>query len=263
MRRFSRKRLRVGLAALALAVAAILGGLFYFFVQPPALPTVAEAELNYRAKPAIDVPDAVAWNRVGFAKELLNVTDSVVVVDGGPHPVPDPEWRRFKARFPWRKNIDRNLLFQKSFFVRSPYAPPDCSGSACFTLREYRDYTWVELAQPVAVDYIPAETDLIKPEPGHLTVKVIRKCQFLQFTDSIYRMTDGRGNFYVMHATETGEPTTAVSLPAGWTVEPVDLAEPLTLGPFGADGDCYYNVAGDSLGQGYHQYIYAAETYPE
>ena len=94
-------------------------------------------------------------------------------------------------------------------------------------------------------------------------VKVIRKCQFLQFEDGFYRLTDGRGNFYAMHATETGEPTTEEVLPPGWTVKRIDFVQPLTLSPFGSDGECYFNMVGDHLGQGYHQYIYAAETYPE
>ena len=69
-------------------------------------------------------------------------------------------------------------------------------------------------------------------------------------------MTDGRGNFYVTHATETGQPTKEVVLPSGWTVAKIDLDKSLTLSPFRLDGECYYNVVGDYLGKGYHQYIY-------
>ncbi len=248
---------------IALAIVAVLGVLLYAFIQSLALPTLEEAGLRYRTTQAIPIPDDVDWGSIGFAKELIHQPESMVVVDGGPNPVPDQEWDDFKPRFPWSKNIDRNILFQKTFFIRSPYAPMDCSGSNCLIIREYKDYTWLELAQPAAVDYIPGETNFLKPDPGYLVVKVIRKCQFLQFEDGFYRLTDGRGNFYAMHATETGEPTTEVVLPPGWTVKRIDFVQPLTLSPFGSDGECYFNMVGDHLGQGYHQYIYAAETYPE
>jgi hypothetical protein len=63
-----------------------------------------------------------------------------------------------------------------------------------------------------------------------------------------------------MHAYEkaTG-PTTDVALPAGWTIRKVELAEPLVIAP--SQGG-YYNVVGDCLGQGYHQYIFAQPVYP-
>jgi len=120
----------------------------------------------------------------------------------------------------------------------------------------------MELAQPVAIDYIPDKTNMLKPEPGHLVVKTIRKCQFMRFEDVIVQMTDNKGNFYVMHATETGEPNVHVTLPEGWTVKQVALEEPLMLSPFGSPGECYYNVVGDHLGQGYHQYVFAEDIYP-
>ena len=119
------------------------------------------------------------------------------------------------------------------------------------------------MAQPIAVDYIPDKTDFLKPESGHLTIKTIKKCQFINFGNEIYQMTDNNGNNYVMHATETGKPNLNVTLPDGWTVKKVLLKEPLILSPFGSSDECYYNVVGDHLGQGYHQYFYASETYPE
>ncbi|MEI8093714.1 MAG: hypothetical protein WCG80_05840, partial [Spirochaetales bacterium] len=64
---------------------------------------------------------------------------------------------------------------------------------------------------------------------------------------------------YVMHATETGTPNLNVTLPAGWSLEKVDLAEPLVITP--SQGG-YYNILGDCLGQGYHQYVFADAFYP-
>ena len=82
------------------------------------------------------------------------------------------------------------------------------------------------------------------------------------FADSIYQLTDNKGNYYVMHATETGKPDTTVNLPIGWSLKKVILKEPLIISPFGGGNECYYNIVGDHLGQGYHQYIFADKFYP-
>jgi hypothetical protein len=65
-----------------------------------------------------------------------------------------------------------------------------------------------------------------------------------------------------MHATENGTQTTDVVLPAGWDLEIVSLNEPLIVTPFGNDEDCYFNIVVDHLGQGYHQFIYSGDVYP-
>ena len=52
-----------------------------------------------------------------------------------------------------------------------------------------------------------------------------------------------------MHATETGEPNLDVILPKGWTINKVNLQEPLVILPFGKGEDCYFNIVGDHLGQ--------------
>ncbi|MEI8093734.1 MAG: hypothetical protein WCG80_05940 [Spirochaetales bacterium] len=46
----------------------------------------------------------------------------------------------------------------------------------------------------------------------------------MRWDGPIYRLTDGQGNAYVMHATETGTPNLNVTLPAGWSLEKVELA---------------------------------------
>ncbi|MGA2973702.1 MAG: hypothetical protein ABSF77_00155 [Spirochaetia bacterium] len=142
-----------------------------------------------------------------------------------------------------------------------PGAPPNATGGERYTVREISGHTWIELAQPVAVDFVPAgqKTDIVKPAPGHLAIKTIKKPQILRFTGSIYQLTDNKGDSYVMHATETGTPSLNVILPAGWTLRKVDLAEPLIIAP--SQGG-YYNIVGDCLGQGYHQYIFADAIYP-
>ena len=104
---------------------------------------------------------------------------------------------------------------------------------------------------------------MLKPEEGYLVVKIIKKCQMLRFENKIYQLTDNKGNYYVMHATETGKPNLDVILPKGWTIKKVALQEPLVILPFGKGEDCYFNIVGDHLGQGYHQYKYANAYYPE
>jgi len=146
--------------------------------------------------------------------------------------------------------------------LRSPNAKPDCEDKKCIIEREIKGYSWIELADPIAIDFIPKETDTMKPEEGHLTVKVIKKCQVIVFEDEIYEMSDGKGNKYVMHATETGTPNLNVKLPLGYSIKRVQLDRPLVIVPFGDKGDCYLNIVGDHLGQGYHQYKYATEYYP-
>lgn len=224
--------------------------------------TAKEAGVKYPTKPAFELPKNLQWQKIGTAKELINIKESLVVVSGGDNPILLEEWDNFKPRLPWKKNIDRNLLIDKTVFLRSPNASSECKGADCKTAMTYKGYSWLELAQPLAVDYIPAKTDMLKPAEGHLVVKTIKKCQVVVFENEIYQMSDNKGNLYAMHATETGEPNLNVVLPDGWTLKKVSLKEPLIILPFGEKDDCFFNIVGDHLGQGFHQYQYANEYYP-
>jgi hypothetical protein len=232
----------------------------FLFQSCSVLPDSAQYGLKFSTEKST-LPDSLVWRKIGFAKELINQKEMIVVIGGGRNPIPMDKWDDFKPRFPYKKNIDRNLLFQQTAFYRSPNISADCKGDDCITQRDYMGYTWVELAQPVCVDFIPDKTDMLKPEKGHLVIKTIKKCQATLFTDSIYQLTDNKGNFYVMHAYESEKPDTTAILPSGWSLKKVMLQEPLIVSPFGG-GDCYYNIVGDHLGQGYHQYIFADKVYP-
>ena len=234
-----------------------------FFLSSCSFPTTPEAGIKYSTQTAFQLPKNIEWREVGLAKELINVKEKVVVISGGSNPLPISEWEGFKIRFPWKKNIDRHLLINKTALVRSPNAYSNCNRSDCLIEREYKSYSWIELAQPLAVDFIPTKTNILKPEEGYLVVKIIKKCQILRFENEIYQLTDNRGNYFVMHATEKEEPNLDVILPDGWTLNKVSLQEPLVILPFGKKEDCYFNIVGDHLGQGYHQYKYANEFYPE
>ena len=252
------KKIIIGIIILATTI----GIGIYLFIQSIAIPNSEEIGLKYKTTQAIAIPEKIEWQSVGFAKELINQKESMVVIAAGNNPISDKDWKSFSPRFPWAKNIDRNILFQKTHFIRSPYAPADCQGKDCKSIIEYKKHTWMDIAQPIAVDYIPDKTNILQPEPGHLVIKTILKCKFMQFENEIYQLTDNQENFYVMHATETGEPKLDVTLPNGWTLQKVSLEEPLILAPFGSSGECYYNVVGDHVGQGYHQYVYSSDYYP-
>ncbi len=237
-------------------------GLIILLFSSCSFPSVEESGLRYVTKPAFELPLNIQWEKIGFAKEIVNIKEKTVVLSGGSNPVPIETWDEFKVNLPWKKNIDRHLLFTKTKLFRSPNAKPDCKGKECLIEREIKGYSWIELADPIAIDFIPKKTDTMKPEEGHLTVKVIKKCQIIVFEDEIYEMSDNKGNKYVMHATETGTPNLDVKLPEGYFIKKVVLDEPLIIVPFGDTGDCYLNIAGDHLGQGYHQYKYGSEYYP-
>lgn len=237
--------------------------LFGFLLNACSFPTTKEAGIKYATQPAFQVPETIEWREVGLAKELINIKEKMVIISGGSNPLPLHQWEEFKVGFPWQKNIDRNLLIDKTALVRSPNANSNCNRTDCLIERGYKGYSWIELAQPLAVDFIPSKTDMLKPAEGFLVVKIIKKCQILRFEHEIYQLTDHHGNYYVMHATETGAPNLDVVLPEGWTLQKVALQEPLVILPFGKGEDCYFNIVGDHLGQGYHQYKYANEYYPE
>ncbi len=229
--------------------------------QSCGLKTAKEVGLHFSTEKS-KLPDSLTWKKIGFAKELINQKEMVVVISGGTNPIPLDKWDEFKPSFPYKKNIDRHLLFQQTAFYRSPNTDANCKEPDCIKQREYKNYTWVEMAKPICVDYVGGKTDILKPEKGHLVIKTIQKCQTVMFTDSIFQLTDNKGNYYLMHATETGKPDTTATLPSGWILKKVMLKEPLIISPFGGGNECYYNIIGDNLGQGYHQFIFADTIYP-
>lgn len=232
------------------------------------LPDIEASGISYPTTPALDVPENIQWGVPASAKEIINNNDYKVYLGAGPLAMPTNVWDTYEFDAPWSKNLDRFLHIDSTVLLRSPSAPSNCQSVSCFTPMQYLGYSWIELAQTVSNDYVPCLTDTsnlggIREVPeGHFEISTIKKCQILQFVDEIYQLTDNNGNYYVMHATETGQQTTNVSLPEGWTLEAVSLDEPLIIPPFGNEGDCYFNILIDHLGQGYHQYIYADIVYP-
>ncbi len=137
----------------------IITAFIFLFLCSCGLQSVEESGLRYVTKPAFEIPTHIEWKKIGFAKEIVNIKEKTVVLSGGNNPIPLNEWESFKVSMPWKKNIDRNLLFTKTALLRSPNADLDCEGKACLTEREIKGYTWIELADPIAIDFIPKETD--------------------------------------------------------------------------------------------------------
>jgi len=204
----------------------------------------------------------IVWEEIGFAKEIINISEQFVFLSRGDNPIPANEWDDFKLTFPWFKNIDRNLMFDKTYFYRSIGRPVDCE--YCEVVIEQKGYTWTKLAEIIGVSYVPKGVVDDGPGPGHLFIQTINKCQLVYFDAgrTVYDLADNQGNVYIMHATETGNPTAEVELPEGWSISTRVLSEAFILAPFGGGDDCYFNIVRDHLGQGYHQYKYSSLKFP-
>ncbi len=232
------------------------------------IPTIEKSEVKFSTL-AVPQPDSlICLNKATGqikAKELVHVTKRVVVIAGGKNAMSDEDWEKYNPSFPWRKNIDRYTLFSQSCFLRSPNAPVDCKGTDCRTIQTFKGHTWLELANFVAVDFIPeggTSSDPQTPDPGELSIKVVSKCHVLTFEGEIYDLSDGLGNHFVMHATENSAPSLEVALPPGWVLKRDTLATPLVVGPRGIEGECYHVLISDHFGQGYHQYQFADPIFP-
>ena len=115
------------------------------------------------------------------------------------------------------------------------------------------------------MDCLPSG-DACNPEKlksGELAFIVTRKCHRITFAGEQIFLIGPNGEEAVLHASAGSKaPTTDVGLPDGWSIERKTLDEPLTIHPFGGEGECFFNVIRDELAQSYHQIAYAGDTYP-
>jgi hypothetical protein len=79
--------------------------------QSCGLKTAKEVGLHFSTEKS-KLPDSLTWKKIGFAKELINQKEMVVVISGGTNPIPLDKWEEFKPSFPYKKNINRHILFQ-------------------------------------------------------------------------------------------------------------------------------------------------------
>ncbi|MGZ9899284.1 hypothetical protein [Shewanella gaetbuli] len=235
------------------------------------IPTIKKAGVSFDTT-LIEVPKNTPWVSYEDAFEMINPFTMTVVFEDAAfpvseNPIPAEAWPEFKKPLPWIKNIKRNLQFDGAFMVGSPsvyksgqVSETDFESNLVFL--EIGGYTWMELAIVEAVTAYPGGVKPSGqiPEPGQVIFQTVVKPQVNRWDDVIYQMTDGKGNYFVMHATATidGEPSLDVELPEGWTLERIEIDEPLIITPT-VDG--YYNIVMDNLGQGYHQYIYADDVF--
>ncbi len=161
--------------------------------------------------------------RDSAAKELINIVDAVVATNNGARVMSDDEWSEYSPPLPNVKNRDRTKLFDDYCLYRSPGAPGDCEGEDCRGQRQLGDFDWLEVSLLLAQDCFPSPSS---------------------------------------HETEGETPDLNPALPEGWTLDRVELDEPLDILPFGGDDACFHNVVRDNLGQGYHQYVFAYDSYP-
>lgn len=119
--------------------------------QSCGIKTAEEVGLHFSTEKS-KLPDTLNWKKIGFAKELINQKEMIVVISGGKNPIPQEKWDVFKPSLPYRKNLDRHLLFQKTAFYRSPNTDVNCKEADCIRERKYKNYTWVEIAKPICVD---------------------------------------------------------------------------------------------------------------
>jgi hypothetical protein len=168
---------------------------------------------------------------------------------------------------PYKLNTPRNLQFSSNCFFKSPNEPIDCAPGECITnvaIPELNNTTWGELALNECSSYYPdssIEIGLGAAPEGNILVSVISKCQNMTWTsDSIYVLTDEWSNVYIMHASGSNtaesleEAVANVALPEGWSVESVNITEPLTIYPrMVEDGSCYYTIVRDSQDNSYHE----------
>ncbi len=127
-----------------------------FFVQSCGLKSAKEIGLQFSTEKS-KLPDTLNWTKIGFAKELINQKEMIVLISGGSNPIRLDNWDKFKPSFPFSKNLDRHLLFDQTAFYRSPNTDIDCKYTDCIKQRKYKNYTWVELAKPICVDFVGGE----------------------------------------------------------------------------------------------------------
>ncbi len=253
----------IGAVTALIAVAAIVG---ISYINT--LTALKPLEISYSTVQTA-MPDGAACagggQEGGVAQEILNLETDYIYVAGSTNPMPADVWASYSFRLPLLQNSTRSLMFDGSCFFRSPGAPPTCQGEACFIIEEIVGYTWLNLTEIVGQSCFPdisgCSGDVVNP--GFVSINTIAKCQRIAFDGpTIYDLTDGQGNRYVMHATDDGTPDIDAVLPAGWTLNERTIDEPLILLPFGGGDSCYYNIVRDNLVQSYHQYAYAGDTYP-
>jgi|GEM_PF-341773 len=231
-------------------------------------PSLGKAGISFDTT-LMKIPKNIKWASYKDAFEMIHPFKMTVVFEDASdpitkNPISAKEWLKFKSPFPWMKNQSRKLMFNAAYFVGSPSVIKSGNTSANtdsnYVILDIGSYSWLELAKVKARTIYPGgrKASGMNPKAGQLIFTTVIKPQINRYVNEIYQMTDGKGNYFVMHATVTGKPRLDVKLPNGWILNLVKIDKPLIVTPT-VNG--YVNIIGDNLGQGYHQYIYADDRF--
>jgi hypothetical protein len=116
----------------------------------------------------------------------------------------------------------------------------------------------VELAKPICVHFIGGKTDVLKPKKRAFGCKNHPKMP----GDTVLRLylsTDRQqGKFLCLARRRIGPASHYGNLARRLVAQKSDATSAV-----GGGCHCYFNILGDHLRQGYHQYIFADKIYPE
>jgi hypothetical protein len=87
-----------------------------FIFQSCGIKTAKEAGLHFSTEKS-KLPDVLNWKEIGFAKELINQIEWIVVISGSSNPIPLEKWNDFKASFPYKKILTVICFFNKLHFI--------------------------------------------------------------------------------------------------------------------------------------------------
>ena len=81
----------------------ILITLTVFLFHSCGLKTAKELGIHFSTEKS-KLPATLNWKKIGFAKELINQKEMIIIISGGTNPIPLNKWNEFKPSFPYRKH---------------------------------------------------------------------------------------------------------------------------------------------------------------
>lgn len=234
------------------------------------------------------------WAPLSVAHEILNLapiyaapestTAMLATYKGaGSNPIPSAIWDAgYVPPYPYIENTTRNLQFNESHFISSPYQP---EGVTTY-ITTSDGYTWAALSTtvnamnpfsltdyaghtPPVLNAYAAGNWVTDPVPGALKLTVNYKAQNMLFYaddpttgEPIERffVRDPYDNVYIMHASAATDPAgvesafNAADFPTGWIKYSTYLPQDLEIQPAQGVGNLYeYTLLRDNADNTYHQ----------
>ena len=203
-------------------------------------------------------------------RAIRDTATGTLYVAGGEAAIPEAEWADYVPSPPYERAGARDGLTTASCFLRSPAAPPNCSGTQCLQFQEIDTYSWYVAREQRKSACLPDAQGCTGeiPADGFLLRDGVDECRSNTFTGAVFEVRDPEGQAYLMRSTTAGEfPDPAVALPSGWSFAVAPLPElespfiesQVTAYPNDAAGFCSQTVLIDSAGQEYYE-LYATST---